>query len=283
MSKIGFTITGGDYRYKYLYDLLIKDGYNVKAYDNQFIAECCDNINTALDNSDIVVAPIPFSKDNKNVFLNNFNISIDDFILYINRAGIKTVICGVVSDDLYKKFMSKGINIYDFFKYEEVAIKNAIPTAEGAIMTAIEKSDKTLFGSKALVIGYGRCGKILSRTLNCIGADVWVTYRKQSDKAYIDAFGMKSIEIDELLVYASGFDFIFNTAPAPVIDREILKRISKDTIIIDLAQAPGGVDFSYAKKLNVKALYCPGIPGRTAPCTAAEILKDIVISIAIEG
>lgn len=283
MSKIGFTITGGDYRYKYLYDLLIKDGYNVKAYDNQFIVECCDNINIALDNSDIVIAPIPFTKDNKNVFLNNINISIDDFILYINRAGIKTVICGVVSDDLYKKFMSKGINIYDFFKYEEVAIKNAIPTAEGAIMTAIEKSDKTLFGSKALVIGYGRCGKILSRTLSCIGADVSVTYRKQLDRAYIDAFGMKSIHIDELLAYASCFDFIFNTAPAPVIDREILKRISKDTIIIDLAQAPGGVDFSYAKKLNVKALYCPGIPGRTAPCTAAEILKDIVISIAIEG
>lgn len=283
MSKIGFTITGGDYRYKYLYDLLIKDGYNVKAYDNQFIVECCDNINIALDNSDIVIAPIPFTKDNKNVFLNNINISIDDFILYINRAGIKTVICGVVSDDLYKKFMSKGINIYDFFKYEEVAIKNAIPTAEGAIMTAIEKSDKTLFGSKALVIGYGRCGKILSRTLSSIGADVSVTYRKQLDRAYIDAFGMKSIHIDELLAYASCFDFIFNTAPAPVIDREILKRISKDTIIIDLAQAPGGVDFSYAKKLNVKALYCPGIPGRTAPCTAAEILKDIVISIAIEG
>ncbi len=283
MSKIGFTIMGGDYRYKYLYDLLIKDGYSVKAYDNQFIIKCCDNINTALYNSDIIIAPIPFTKDNKNVCLNNVNMSVDDFILYANRAGIKTVICGVVSDKLYKKFMSKGVAIYDFFKYEEVAVKNAIPTAEGAIMTAIEESDKTLFGSKALVIGYGRCGKILSRTLNCIGADVTVTYRKQIDKAYIDAFGMKSINIDELLAYADSFDFIFNTAPALVIDKEILKKISKDSIILDLAQAPGGVDFSYAKKLNIKALYCPGIPGRTAPCTAAEILKDIVISIAIEG
>lgn len=282
MSRIRFSIIGGDYRYKFLYDLLTKDGYSVKAYGNKGIDKCKDKLTEALADTDIVIAPIPFSKDNKNLFLNNETISIDEVISLINRAGIKNIICGVVNDDLRKKCSNLSINIYDYFFYEEVAIKNAIPTAEGAIMTALQESDRTLFGSRTLVIGYGRCGKILANTLKGIGADVTVTFRKQSDKAYIDAYGMKSININELGVYVNSFDFIFNTAPALIIDSEILKRISKSSVIIDLAQAPGGTDFSYAKKLNIKALYCPGMPGRTAPYTAAEILKDIVVSIGAE-
>jgi dipicolinate synthase subunit A len=69
--------------------------------------------------------------------------------------------------------------------------------------------------------------------------------------------------------------------PALVIDRKILKRLKKGTVIIDIAQSPGGTDFDYARDLNVKAIYCPGLPGRVAPYTAAEVLKDAVINISL--
>ncbi|MGN1318780.1 MAG: dipicolinate synthase subunit DpsA [Lachnospirales bacterium] len=282
MSRIKFSILGGDYRYKYLYDLLKGEGYIVKAFDNRGIIKCENTIIEALSDSDVLIAPIPITKDNKNVFLNSVNLTIDELLSMLTRAEIKNIICGVVTEGLRKKCQGLGINIYDLFNYEEVAVKNAIPTAEGAIMTAMQESDKTLFGSSALVIGYGRCGKILSHTLKGIGTKVYVTYRKPQDKAYIDAYGMVSVNIKELSLSVNNYDFIFNTAPALVIDKEILKRVSKETIIIDLAQAPGGVDFSYAKKLGIRAIYCPGMPGRTAPCTAAEILRDIIISIAME-
>lgn len=282
LSRIKFSILGGDYRYKYLYDLLKAEGYSVKAFDNRGIINCENTIIEALSDTDILIAPIPITKDNKNVYLNNTSITIDELLLMLTRAEIKNIVCGVVTPQLRKKCNGIGINIYDLFTYEEVAVKNAIPTAEGAIMTAMQESDKTLFNSKALVIGYGRCGKILSSTLKGIGTNVSVTYRKQQDKAYIDAYGMTSVDMKELIIYVNDYDFIFNTAPAIVIDKELLKRISKHTIIIDLAQAPGGVDYSYAKKLGIKALYCPGMPGRTAPCTAAQILKDIIISISME-
>lgn len=274
---------GGDYRYKYLYDLLLKDGYGVKVYDNRFVKNSQQDLNSAMENTDIVIAPIPLTKDNIKMFMNTVNISIDEFIDYLNRYSIKTVICGVVSDELYKRFSVSGIKIYDFFAYEEVAIKNAVPTAEGAVMTAIQESDRTIFGSRILVTGYGRCGKILSKTLKSLGADVSVTYRKQKDRAYIDIEKMRALCADGVLAYAGSFDFIFNTVPAKIIDKEFLKRVSSGTLIIDIAQAPGGVDFSYASKLNIKALYCPGLPGRTAPFTAAEILKNIVIEIAADN
>ncbi len=282
LSRINFAIFGGDYRYKYLYELLKSDGYGVKVYDNINVSESEILADKALCDADVLITPIPFSKDNKNVILNTTSINIDDLINMINHNSIKTVIGGVINSDIRKKFNTAGITIYDFFSFEEVAIKNAIPTAEGAIMTAMQESDKTLFGSRVLVMGYGRCGKILSSTLKGIGANVSVTYRKQSDKAYIDAGGMQSVNIKEIISFVNYYDFIFNTIPAKIIDKEILKRISKEAIIIDLAQAPGGVDYSYAKKLNIKSLYCPGMPGRTAPYTAADILKNIVVNIAMD-
>ncbi len=282
MSRIRFAILGGDYRYKYLYDLLKDDGYEVRAYDNKGIHNCSNSFGEAVCKSDILIAPIPITKDNKNVFLNDAHITIDELIEVLMREEVRNIICGVVSESLKKRCLGLGINIYDYFNYEETAIKNAIPTAEGAIMTAMQESDKTLFGSRAIVIGYGRCGRILSSTLMGIGAKVSVTYRKKEDMAYIDAYGMNSVNIKELSNCINGYDFIFNTAPALVLDKEILKKIPKDAIIIDLAQAPGGVDYSYSKKLNIKALYCPGMPGRTAPYTAAKILKDIIIAVAME-
>ena len=150
-------------------------------------------------------------------------------------------------------------------------------------MTAIQESDRVLFRSKILVIGYGRCGKILSNMLKGIGADVSITYRKKSDEAYISAYGCSPVDIRYFERHLSEYDFIFNTAPALILNKENLKRIRKDTVIIDIAQAPGGIDYSYARKLNLKALYCPGLPGRVAPYTAAEILKSAIIDIVLES
>ena len=42
----------------------------------------------------------------------------------------------------------------------------------------MENSFKTIFNSNCLVLGYGRCGKILANMLKGIGANVDVTYRK---------------------------------------------------------------------------------------------------------
>ena len=86
-----------------------------------------------------------------------------------------------------------------------------------------------------------------------------------------------------MVSYIGDFNFIFNTIPAPVLNRDVLKKLSRDTLLIDLAQAPGGTDFSYARNLNIKALYCPGLPGRVAPYTAAQVLKDAVINISISN
>lgn len=283
MSRTKFAIIGGDYRYKLLKELLEKDGYVVSIYGNIY-SESTDSLDSCIFNSKAVIAPIPITKDESIINMSeNFKISIDELFNSMSSHNVKILIGGVISSKFQESASLMDISSIDLFSREEVAINNAIPTAEGAIMTAIQESDRVLFKSKALVLGFGKCGKVLSNMLKGIGADVNITYRKKSDEAYINSINCTPISIKDFDRNLSSYDFIFNTIPAQILSKEILKRIRKDTVIIDIAQAPGGIDYSYARKLNLKALYCPGLPGRVAPYSAAEILKTSIIDIVLDS
>ena len=275
-----FGILGGDYRYKFLYEMLINEKNKVFIYGNKYVENTnnYNNIDDFLKEINILITPIPFTKDNKTIF-NVYNEILDINILIdkIKNNNIKILCGGDIGKDKIKHIEQKGIKVFDFFEDEAIAILNAIPTAEGAIQTAMQESYKTIFNSKCLVLGYGRCGKILANMLKGIGANVTTTYRKQIDYAYINAYGLNSINLYNLESIINNFDFIFNTIPYEVLDRNILPKVNKQTIIIDLAQAPGGVDYNCARDLNLKAIYCPSLPGRVAPYTAGEILKDALL------
>ena len=68
------------------------------------------------------------------------------------------------------------------------------------------------------------------------------------------------------------FAFLFNTAPAKVITPSVIDRLSPDTVIIDIASHPGGVDYNYCIKKDIEARHCPGLPGKLSPKTSAEII-----------
>lgn len=283
MSRTKFAIIGGDYRYKLLKELLESDGYIVSIYGNIY-SESTDSLDSCLYNSKAVIAPIPIAKESDYINMSeNFKIPIDELFTAMNNHNVNILIGGVISEKLKDRASEAGIKSTDLFSLEEVAINNAIPTAEGAIMTAIQESDRVLFNSKVLVLGFGRCGKVLSNMLKGIGADISISYRKKSDEAYINSINCTPINIKEFDRGLAQYDFIFNTIPSQILNKEALKRIKKETVIIDIAQAPGGVDYSYARKLNLKALYCPGLPGRVAPYSAAEILKTSIIDIALDS
>lgn len=78
------------------------------------------------------------------------------------------------------------------------------------------------------------------------------------------------------------FRVIFNTVPAPVLTRERLVLMDKNTLIIDLASEPCGTDFSAAEELGITAKKALGLPGKFAPKTAGEILKETVLNILSE-
>lgn len=140
----------------------------------------------------------------------------------------------------------------------------------------------TLHGTKALVIGYGRVGKLTAHRLQNLGARVTVASRKCEDWAWAEAYGYGVEDSRQLLYWMGGYELIINTVPALILDEVHLERVQMDAFIIDLASDPGGVDMDAAARLGLNAQRLPGLPGKTAPKTAAKAIKDTIYNILHE-
>ena len=173
----------------------------------------------------------------------------------------------------------KNITVFDIVKREELAVLNAISTAEGAIQIAINETPRNVHGNNVLVLGFGRIGKVLSKMLDGIGAKVACEARKTTDLAWIKAYGYEPINLIELKEHLHKFDIIINTIPYIVLTKEMLQEVKEDALIIDLASNPGGVDRNAIKELGIKFNWALSLPGKVAPITSAEFMKETVLNM----
>ena len=63
---------------------------------------------------------------------------------------------------------------------------------------------------------------------------------------------------------------------------DILKSIAQNTLILDLASMPGGVDKNAAKLLKIKVIHALGLPGKMAPYEAAIAIKNVILNLTKE-
>lgn len=194
------------------------------------------------------------------------------FIYWYIRLQYIILFCVWLSEHLNKSIGEK-INSH---------IPNAVPTAEGAIEIAIAETPFTIHGSKSLVLGYGKIGKILSKDLYALGAQTYVEARKYADLAMIEGHGYEPLPLDNLKDHIHEFDIIFNTIPSLILDDEILAKVKKDALIIDLASKPGGIDFDAAKAYGLKVIWALSLPGKIAPVSSGAIIKDTIMNIIKE-
>ena len=124
------------------------------------------------------------------------------------------------------------------------------------------------------MLGFGRIGKVLSNMLKGLGANVACEARKNSDLAWIKAYGYEPIPLSTLRDNLNRFDIIINTIPFQILDEERLNLVKKESIIIDLASNPGGVDRRAAREKNLKVIWALSLPAKVAPLTSAEFIKE---------
>lgn len=273
-----FIIIGGDSRQKYMAEYLISLGFDVSVYDS---SQKNINLKNEIKQKDAVILPLPLTKDDKTIYSTiPIKENIDDIISYIKPE--QPVFAGMISKGAESKIKRKNICIYDYFKREEVTVMNTVPTVQGIIKTIIENIDYTIFSSNCAVFGYGRVSKITADTLSSLGANVTVCARKYGDIALSKTRGYTGCFIEEFHINANKFDIIINTVPSVIIDRKILNNVRKDCLIIDVASAPFGVDFSAAYELGIKAVQCPSLPGKVAPKSAGRIIADGILNIIRE-
>ena len=116
-----------------------------------------------------------------------------------------------------------------------------INRTEGALEIAMGEYDGMIAGSRCLVTGFGRIGKVLSGMLKGMGARVTVSARKPEDLAWIEIYGYTPVSTGKLSEH-QGFDFIFNTVPTLIFDAYTLAKTAQGAILIDLASLPGGAE-----------------------------------------
>ena len=277
-----FVIIGGDSRQLYMADYFEKLGYRVQIYGlpekNRI---CCRNITEEIKNTENIILPLPVSKDGKTLSsMIPVKESVSELVSLFDNGH--RIFAGMVSSTLKSKLEKNKSRVFDYFKREEVTVMNAVPTVQGILKAIIDNTEFTINSSKCAIFGYGRIGSLTADILSSIGAKVTVCARKYSDLAKATSKGLDSCFIKDFSSIADEFDIIINTVPAVIINREILEKLRKECLIIDVASAPYGTDFAVASELGINALLCSSLPGKVAPKTAGEIIADGVLNIIKE-
>ena len=282
MNNTVFLCAGGDARQIYMSKYLAKYGlvytYGIDCYGDKIIN--LDDISMMTEKADILVLPLMKTGDLEFFSDNGKIIKCEQLIPHLKNKAIITG--GRLSTNQIEYFSALGFDVTDYFKREELVIKNCIPTAEGALQLAMQEMASTIYGSRVLVIGYGRVGKACAKLFNAAGAETVCTARRLSSLAEAENNDISAFHTDELFGHIDSFDLIINTVPAMILDKSLLSAVAKDTLIIDLASMPGGVDFEAASKMNKKVLHALSLPGKVAPVTSGEIIAQAVKNILTE-
>lgn len=281
MKDSTFLILGGDNRSLYLGEYLENQGFKVCYYAFNH-TECYNSLEEAMNSSDVIVLPLPFTKDRLTLNTPLF----DDRILISDIAALlsnkKTVFGGQLPKSFCEELESRNCPYCDYFLLDELAVYNAVPTAEGVVQVLIEELPITIHGMKCAVLGYGRVGKVLADTLYSLGADVTVFARKQSAFAEIYAASMKYKHFDDLATEVNDFDVAINTVPVKVLGNSQLSKLTPDCVLVEVASAPFGIDFQSAKEKAFKVVKAGSLPGKVAPKTAGEIIGRSILPMLKE-
>lgn len=280
-------VLGGDDRELVLIPELVRLGAEVRVagFRPHQIAEpatICDTPENAAEGVDAVIMPMP-GTDEKGVIRAIYSTEKMVFGegLAKKLKGIPVFI-GVAKPLIKELCCRNGVPLIEIAELDDVAVLNSIPTSEGAIQIAMEKTPFTIHKSHCFVLGFGRCGETLARNLKSLGAYTYVAARKEADIARIYELCLEPVPFNRLDETISRAQIVFNTVPAEVLDAGRISLLSRDCLIIDLATAPGGTNFEAATEMGITAIFAPGLPGKVAPVTAGKILADVLPKLILK-
>lgn len=278
-----FALIGGDLRSVKLAKLLAKEKNIVYTYGLEKVEELkkepniilSKTLKEAIKETKNVIGPIPFS--NKENYINS-PFSKEDITIQelIQNTRQKVLIAGSIHLEIQKLAKQNEVELIDIMEKEELAILNAISTAEGAIEIGMKHTNHILHGSKILILGFGRIGKVLAKKLQGLSANVTCVARKLEDMAWMKAYGYQDADIHTLGENLSQYDIIINTVPQLLLTAEKLQYVKKETLLMDLASKPGGIDQKTVEEMGLKFIWGLALPGKVAPLTTAEFIKSTI-------
>ena len=176
------------------------------------------------------------------------------------------IILGWADKNLKASADALSIKMHEYEWDRSLMLQRTPAIVEGLIKIVIENTAITIHDAAACVVGQGTIGAVLARYLVALGAHTHVAARNPEQRAAAFVAGATPHLLEELPALAPRLDFIFSTVPSRVVGGDVLSRLPKSALVVDLAAPPGGVDFEVAKQLGLTAIWARGL-GSRAPVT----------------
>lgn len=278
-----FAVIGGDLRQVYMAEDLKSRGFTVLLYGLETLytkayIEHAKSLAQAIDSSKVILTPIPFTKNGVHILSMDSKPDLTPDTLCSHLKKDHKLYGGCLTDNIKNFCDSHLVYCNDFMEEEEVTLFNTIATAEGTIAEAIVNSSGNLHNSNCLILGYGRCAKTLAEKLKGLCGHIDIAARSTLSLSQAMTSSLGTIALSDLSHRISQYDYIFNTIPAMVLDRSLLEQTKDEVVIVDIASAPGGVDFAAAKELTRNARLSLGLPGKYSPKASAAFLTQYLLS-----
>ena len=271
MLEKTFLVVGGDKRSALLHKSLLYKNINSKHIFYDILIDK-ENGLKELTATDVLILPTPLTADNEHIFAPKYNekILLSEILAHTNKGQV------IFGGGNFKN-LPQNLKYYNLLEDETMTLKNAMATAEGAISIIIKETESTVFNSKIIIFGFGRIAKLLSRYLRCLGADVSVVARKREVRTRAELSGLKTTDFNSIKKHLESADIIINTVPAKVLGENELPLIKADCFLLDLASKPGGIDFEFAKKINLKYNHALSLPGLYSPLSSAKFIEESIL------
>lgn len=274
--NLKIALIGGSLREQIVADHLREKGFHIATYamkdmkstDAGSVADC-------LKNASVLILPV--RSNDKDCLIGGSSsecpVALNEKILSTMKDHAP-IYCGIASDELRGMAKKTEHPLYEVMEYDDIAIPNAVLTAEGTLFYVMDRFSVGLRDLRVAVFGYGRVGKSCAELFSSVGAEVTVFCRRQSDWETGRENGIDMRYYGGTGVILPKADVLINTVPAVVVTEELMKQLKPKCCIIDLASYPGGVEPMPKGTYDLFSVMLPGIPGKYAPITAGRILAE---------
>lgn len=274
-----FAVLGGDRRAAHLAALLADDGNRVNTFalERSALPRSVPRVGClqgCLYGADWVVLPVPAQREGVlNAPLSGEELSMETLA---EALWPGQVVCGGrLPEEFCRLARAQQVHTEELLRRPTFAVGNAAVTAEGALYTLMGAGEGTLWGSRVLLCGWGRIGKLLSARLRGLGAQVAVAARSAQDRSLVRSLGMEAYDYPALCGCIGGFRYVVNTVPERILGEQELCCAEEGTILLELASVPG-FDAAFAENIGLHPLSAPGLPGKYAPYAAALVQREAI-------
>lgn len=269
-----FGVIGGDRRQEVLLELLRQDGHTAAACGVAGEWDWEDAIS-----AETLILPLPLCREGDTLNIGGERRGVGALFHRLRRDQL--LLAGQVKPPQAAEAAELGLQLVDYFQREELTVANAAATAEGTVQVILERLERSLLGSRCLVLGFGRIGKLLCHRLDAMGAEVTAAARRTESLAWARAYGYGAVPLPVEEGRLSDFDVVVNTVPSLVLGEAALRRLKPDCLCVDVASVQG-IDLSAAERLGLPNVWARGLPGGLMPQTAGAVIRDAVYTIIKE-